>query len=49
MSDVLDDGLELKRLAPFPKEAANAILLPYRWTVEPDDPMVEGHHRLLWG
>ena len=49
MSDVLDDSLELQCLAPSPKEATDAILLPHRQTVKPDDPVVEGDHRLLRG
>src|ERR1035438_8750894 len=42
MSDVLNDCLELQRLASFPKEAAHAVLLPYHQTVDPSYPVVEG-------
>ena len=38
MSDVLDDRLELQRLAAFPKEAADAVLLPHHQAVAPDAP-----------
>src|ERR1035438_7945901 len=49
MSDVLNDCLELQRLASFPKEAAHAVLLPYHQTVDPSYPVVEGDDRLLRG
>ena len=49
MSDVLDDGLELERLAVFAKEAADAVLLPHGQAVEPDDAVVERDDRLLRG